>query len=159
MESNNNNTIYIQSTAQENGFLNTFFKIENGFRIDGLSYNSSEHFFQSKKFEFSDPAYFDTVRTSPSSNKAHQLGNARNGGILRPDWDAVKFDVMYQGNFEKFSQNEDLKKMLLDTGDKKISQLSNSDKFWSVTPNGGKDLLGRILMKIRETLKNEINIR
>ncbi len=153
MESNNNNIIYIQSTQQENGFLNTFFKIENGFIVDGLSYNSSEHFFQSKKFEYSDPCYFETVRTSPSSNKAHQLGNTRNGGILRPDWDAVKFDVMYQANFEKFSQNEELRKMLIDTGDKKISQLSNNDKFWSVTPNGGKDLLGKILMNIRETLK------
>ena len=35
-------------------------------------------------------------------------------------WDKVKFDVVYNGCKEKFTQNEKLKKVLMETGDKKI---------------------------------------
>ena len=148
-------TIYIGSTSETNGFLSTFFFLKDGCRVDGLYYPSSEHYFQSKKLEFSDDKYAEIVRNSDSSNQANYKGNDRkNGGILRPDWDAVKYDVMYDANYHKFKQNPYLKKMLLDTGDSIISSKSTSDTYWAITPNGGKDFLGKILMKIRDELKN-----
>lgn len=146
-------TIYIPKSTEKYGFLNPFSKVEDGFTVNGLVYNSAEHYFQSKKFEFTDSSFSEEVRKAKDSNLANRLGTSKNG-ILRPDWDAVKCDIMYEANWEKFSQKEDLKKMLLETEDKKISQLSRNEFFWSVSSEGyGNDLLGKILMKVRENLK------
>lgn len=35
---------------------------------------------------------------------------------LRPDWESVKYEVMYQICYAKFTQNPDLRKKLIDTG-------------------------------------------
>jgi len=80
-------------------------------------------------------------------------------------WDKVKFDVVYNGCKEKFTQNEKLKKALMETGDKKICEASPYDRIWGIALNEesakripesewpGQNLLGKVLMKVRAGLK------
>ena len=60
---------------------------------------------------------------------------------------------------EKFSHNKDLKEMLLETGDAIIEEGNDwNDTFWGVCNGKGENHLGKILMKIREELRNGNNI-
>jgi len=54
----------------------------------------------------------------------------------------------------KFSQNPELKRKLLDSGDRKLHEDSPSDMYWGVK---GQDKLGRILMNIRDELRKTEN--
>ena len=79
-------------------------------------------------------------------------------------WDLVKQDVVYMGNYLKFSQNKELKKILLDTGNKILVEASPTDNIWGIGFNEetalqsdpsswGLNLLGKALMEVRNTLK------
>lgn len=82
------------------------------------------------------------------------------------EWDQNKFDIIYQGNLEKFSQNDHLKKQLLETKDAILAEASPYDRIYGIgmssdNPNvqnpkkwNGQNLLGEALMKVRENIKN-----
>ena len=81
-------------------------------------------------------------------------------------WDAVKYDVVVDGNMAKFSQNPELKSFLLSTGDAKLVEASPVDRIWGVglaendpgiTDEAkwqGLNLLGKALMNVRARLRN-----
>ncbi len=47
-------------------------------------------------------------------------------------WDKVKYDIMYQANILKYSQNEDLLKLLLSTEGNKLVEASPYDSIWGI---------------------------
>ena len=58
---------------------------------------------------------------------------------------------MYEGLRHKFLQNEDLRVKLLETGDKKLIEHTDKDKFWGDGGNGkGENRLVILLMKLRD---------
>ncbi len=79
-------------------------------------------------------------------------------------WNEFKESIVFMGNYYKFNQNLDLKKILLSTSSK-IYEASPYDKIWGIgitkkqADNGikhkGQNLLGIALMTVREELKNE----
>ncbi len=77
---------------------------------------------------------------------------------LRPDWEDVKIAIMEEIVRTKFTQNEDLKAMLLATGDLVLEEGNAwGDTFWGVDAKTreGQNHLGRILMRVREELRNK----
>jgi ribA/ribD-fused uncharacterized protein len=80
-------------------------------------------------------------------------------------WNSVAQDIVYAGNYAKFSQNPKLLKALLDTGDRLLVEASPYDKIWGIglseldarktSPENwkGLNLLGKILTKVRDDLK------
>ena len=75
---------------------------------------------------------------------------------MRSDWEDVKFDVMYDIVKAKFTQNEDLKRKLLDTEGYYLEEGNNwGDKIWGVVNGVGENHLGKILMRVRNELKIE----
>ncbi|WP_196888637.1 NADAR family protein [Aureivirga sp. CE67] len=117
----------------------------------GKVWKTSEHYFQAQKFE--DKKYQEKIRNAISPMKAAELGRTRKVKIRR-NWDKIKDNVMYEIVFAKFSQHEDLKEILLSTGDSKIIEHTENDSYWGDGGDGsGKNKLGKILMKIRENLK------
>lgn len=88
--------------------------------------------------------------TSCSAREAKKLGKQIK---LRPDWEQVKFDVMFELLKQKFDDPR-LKKMLLDTGDAELIEGNTwGDTIWGcVDVEGewvGQNHLGKMLMKIR----------
>ena len=74
---------------------------------------------------------------------------------LRPDWEQVKVGLMEEIVRAKFTQNEELKRLLLATGDKRLAEGNTwGDTFWGVDlrTGQGENHLGRILMKVRGEL-------
>ena len=86
-----------------------------------------------------------------SPKEAKKFG--RNETIITPAWDVIKKNKMYQIVYEKFSQNEDLKKKLIDTGDAYIEETNYwKDTYWGVCDGRGQNKLGEILMIVRNSL-------
>lgn len=74
----------------------------------------------------------------------------------RPDWDAVRFKIMYWCLQVKLIQNwERFYRDLKETGRKQIVEFSTKDKVWAACSINehqlqGINALGRLLMKLRE---------
>lgn len=77
--------------------------------------------------------------------------------LLRPDWEEIKDEVMLQVLRMKFSQNPEIAKELLATGDAILIEHTRNDDYWADGGDGsGKNKLGLLLMQVREELKNSI---
>ena len=85
-------------------------------------------------------------------------------------WNKTSFAIVKRGVKAKFSQNEDIRKELLSTGNELLAECSPTDKKWGigidindtdrfiVSKWNGKNYLGRILMEVREELRQELLI-
>jgi len=77
-------------------------------------------------------------------------------------WKREADRIVEEGNFAKFGQNEDLKAVLLGTGDRELVESSPDDKIWGIGFKGdegegkesewGNNGLGKALMRARERL-------
>lgn len=83
---------------------------------------------------------------------AARLGRSR-AQAIRKDWEQVKDELMKQALLAKFSQNEEIRKVLLSTGDAHLVEHTKNDRYWGDGGDGsGKNRLGAILMEVREML-------
>lgn len=72
---------------------------------------------------------------------------------IREDWEQVKFQVMEDIVRDKFTHPE-VRQLLLDTGDEELIEGNSwNDVVWGVCKGIGENRLGKILMKVREELK------
>lgn len=134
----------------EYGCFSNFSK--HGFELDGKYWMTSEHYFQAKKFIGTECE--EEVRISSTPMKAANIGRDRSKP-LRKDWEEVKDDIMRKAVLEKFKANNDAKKILLSTGDEEIIEKTTKDYYWGCGEDGsGKNMLGKILMEIRDILRN-----
>jgi type I restriction enzyme S subunit len=83
----------------------------------------------------------------------------------RPDWDSVRVEVMRWCLRVKLAQNWDaFGQLLLSTGDRLIVEESSRDGFWgarAIDENTlvGANVLGRLLMELRDELKRDVGER
>lgn len=119
--------------------------------IDGVTWPTSEHFFQAQKFD--DPAIQARIRAAASPMEAATLGRSRDFP-LRPDWEQVKDDVMAMALHAKFTQHRELREQLLATGDATLVEHTANDRYWADGGDGrGRNMLGTLLMRLREELR------
>jgi ribA/ribD-fused uncharacterized protein len=124
--------------------------------LDGFHWPTTEHYFQAQKFVGTE--YYDKVRLAETPRVAADLGRNRSFP-LRKDWEQVKDDVMRKAVLKKVETYKDIMLMLLNTGDEEIIEDSPVDYYWGCGSEGtGKNMLGKILMEIREKMKSNKNI-
>lgn len=142
------NTIRFYSVADEYGEFSNF--AEYPIRIDGESWPTTEHYFQAQKFD--DTAYRQRIRRASSPMEAARMGRDRRMK-LRRDWESAKVSVMHAALLAKFSQHENLRAMLLSTGNARLVEHTDNDDYWGDGGDGrGRNMLGQLLMRVRETL-------
>ena len=111
---------------------------------------TTEHYFQAQKFK--DSQHLEQIRKANSPMIAARLGRDRTKK-LRKDWESVKDNIMYDALLAKFTQHEDLKQLLLSTGDAKLIEHTSNDSYWGDGGHGrGRNILGIILMRVRDEL-------
>ena len=114
---------------------------------------TSEHYFQSQKFL--DLGHQEEIRRAKTPMIAARLGRERSRP-LRRDWEAVKDTVMRDAVEAKFRQHTELRALLLATGTAELVEHTDADDYWGDGGDGsGRNMLGRILMEVRETLRGE----
>ena len=136
-------------------FLSNFYQstITDG----NLMFPTVEHMFQAAKTI--NMAEYEKIACARTPNEAKYLGRHC---TIRKDWEEVKEQVMYKALVEKFSIPE-LQKALLATGDEELIE----GNYWHDNTWGdcycdhckdikGQNLLGKLLMQIREEIKSSI---
>lgn len=115
---------------------------------EGLEYPSSENAYQSAKTL--DPDIKLTLANcSPSESKKYSKLVE-----LRPFWDEIKYQVMFQICLDKFTRNPELGTLLIDTGDRYLEETNHwQDTYWGVCDGIGQNNLGKILMDIRRMIQ------
>ena len=123
------------------------------FRLKNKIWKTSEHYFQAQKF--AGTPHEEEVRLAGSPMIAARMGRDRKRP-LRPDWEAVKLDIMREALRAKFTQNEELKRILLETEDAILVEHTTNDNYWGDGGDGsGQNMLGKLLMEVREELKSK----
>lgn len=75
---------------------------------------------------------------------------------LPESWNEDRIVVMYELLEDKFYHNEKLRQALKDTGDIYLQEDNTwGDKFWGVCNDEGCNMLGKMLMEIRQNIQNE----
>jgi ribA/ribD-fused uncharacterized protein len=130
-------------------FLSNFYP--SPIRIDGVSWSTVEHYYQAMKSK--DAKWQDKVRDADAPRDARRMGRRVK---IRDDWEYVKDSIMEKAVRTKFTQHAYLKRLLLNTGDLELEEGNNHrDKYWGIDLKTGigKNMLGKILMKIRDELR------
>jgi len=141
-------TIYFYSSKTAYAEFSNF--SPDGFKLKGKYWPTVEHYFQAQKFP-NNPLE-ERIRTASRPTEAKKLGRTRSVR-LRPDWEKVKDNIMREAVMAKFSTHDDLKKLLLETGDEELVENAPMDSYWGCGKNGnGKNMLGKILMETRKNL-------
>lgn len=94
-----------------------------------------------------------------SLSKPHEAKKYGQIVTIKPDWDKTRIGAMANVLIAKFEQNSYLAKKLLETGDKYLEETNWwNDTFWGVCRGVGENNLGKLLMMIRQMLREgEIN--
>jgi hypothetical protein len=135
------------------------------FTIDGIIYNCAEQWMMCSKartFPDNDNILAKILQSKiPSEIKA--LGRKVNN-YDDTIWSKIRYNIVVKGNYAKFSQNDNLKKILLDTNNAILAEANPYDRLWGVglakensdihnpTKWRGQNLLGQALMEVRTQL-------
>jgi ribA/ribD-fused uncharacterized protein len=141
--------IHFYSTRDEYGCFSNFSR--HSIFLAGKRWATSEHYFQAQKFHGTE--HEEKVRLCKTARQAADLGRSRKLP-LRRDWESVKDQVMLEALRAKFTQHEDLRGILLGTGDALLVEHTDRDSYWGDGGDGsGKNRLGQLLMQVREELR------
>ena len=129
----------------------------------GVTYNSTEQYMMAHKALLMND--HDMYSKIMESNDPRTIKYAYGRNVKNFDqklWDEHKFDIVYQGNLLKFSQNTYYRNYLINTGDTIIVEASPTDTIWGIGLSiedavrglgwRGENLLGKAIMKVREKI-------
>jgi ribA/ribD-fused uncharacterized protein len=135
------------------------------FKVGMITYNCCEQYMMASKARmFLDVRSEQAIMASKSPQQQKKFGR----GVHNFDvdkWNRVCKNVVYMANHAKFSQHDDLKQLLLDTGDRILAEASPLDKIWGIglakeDPDAldkskwqGTNWLGEVLMDVRDSLQ------
>ena len=134
------------------------------FEVDGVHYHTTEQYMMAQKaLLFGDQEVYEQIMAAEGPQAYKALGRkVRN--FVPETWNQEKTNIVLRGNIAKFSQNEELKNFILNTGEKVLVEASPYDDIWGVKrkmddpdimdPNkwAGENLLGFVLMETRDIL-------
>jgi ribA/ribD-fused uncharacterized protein len=139
--------IYFYSRKDEYGWMSNFERSPQF--VEWKWYKTNEHYYQSIKAV--DKHIAKWIADAPNPYLAMKAGRSLRPEEFSDNWEDIKVDVMLNGLRAKF-KNPTLREKLLNTGDAILHEDSATDMFWGVK---GQDMLGKLLMKVREEIRNE----
>lgn len=138
------------------------------FMADNFSFTCTEQYMMYRKaLLFSDKKIADKIVRIGYNPGEHKSLGREVSSFVQEVWDMEKQNIVYQGNYYKFTQSIELKKSLLGTTPKTLVEASPVDKIWGIglsidDPSRfdinnweGENLLGFILTRLREDLLQE----
>ena len=136
-------------------FKNQYFFLSNFYEYpiyyNKLVFCNAEAAFQAQKV-INEKDQYKFINLNAS--QARKLGKTVQ---LRKDWKEIKDNVMYEIVKRKFLTNKELQQKLLETKEEELVEGNWwHDTYWGVDSKTGigQNKLGKILMKVREEVKN-----
>ena len=133
------------------GFIGDYAFLSNDYQVpvqyQGLQYTNSESAYQAAKcITIADRLTYTSVSGLEARRKSRT-------GLHQSDFSKYKLDIMRDICFCKFSQNPTLANKLLNTCDAELIA-EGFGTYWGTSHLVGRNELGKILMKVRERLRN-----
>lgn len=144
------------------GFLSNWHPAQMNYK-GKFFYNSEQAYMWEKALYFDDEESAEEILKTSSPSEAKKLGR-KVKGFDTDEWNKVSYNIMYEVCLEKFKQNKDLKKYLIDTNEKILVEASPYDKIWGIGLNEerakrtepskweGMNWLGKVLMDVRKEI-------
>lgn len=159
------NIICFHNPNEPNGFLSNWYLAD--FVVNGIQFSSVEKYMMYKKASiFGDYLMASNILETDKADCIKQYGRS----VSNYDdhiWSGIRQVMVYKGLFEKFNQNEELKRKLFMTGDSILAECAVKDRIWGIglamTDQrrnniqywNGQNLLGYSLMLVRSELKTQ----
>ncbi|MGW1741430.1 NADAR family protein [Nocardia sp. NPDC001965] len=139
------------------------------FTVDGSVFPTAEHYMMWRKANlFDDTGIAAQVLAADSPGAAKALGR-RIAGFDDALWEMHRFGIVVAGSIAKFGQHAELRRFLVNTGDRVLVEASPMDRIWGIglaadDPRAadpaqwrGSNLLGFALMEARAVLRGSVN--
>ncbi|MEZ4829155.1 MAG: NADAR family protein [Bacteroidia bacterium] len=118
--------------------------------LDGYLWPTSEHYYQSRKFE--EKEYQELILNLEDPIDAWRL-TRKMADKVRPDWDMIKEAVMKKVLTAKALQHKSIWQTLRETGSMTLVEEADDDPYWGTGEDGkGKNRLGILWMEVRDAL-------
>jgi ribA/ribD-fused uncharacterized protein len=125
--------------------------------FEGQTYPTAEHAYQAGKARKAEVR--DWLMAAPSPALLAMAAHGLYYWDITPGWSTSKFARMRAVLLAKFTQHEDLKRILLDTGDATLIESATVDnavnRLWGQVNGVGKNMLGQMLRELREKLRSD----
>jgi len=140
------------------------------FVISGIKYCCCEQYMMHKKALLFNDYVIATEIMKTNSPKLHQELGRKIKDFDQTLWDSNKERIVYDANIARFTQSEPCRELLFSTDQALLVEASPYDIVWGVGLGKddprilnesnwrGQNLLGKILTKIRDEIKNDKNI-
>ena len=135
---------------------------DHSVEIDGVKYTSVEQYFQAMKAtEFKDDETLKKILKTKTAKAIKGLGN-KIKDFNEDTWKLRRDDVMKKAVRAKFVQHPELRKRLVETGEKTIGFADARDNYWSIGTSmvqekarlpskwKGENHLGKLMMDLRK---------
>ena len=156
---------FFHRPEEPNGYLSNWYL--SSFDLDDMHFSSVEQYIMYRKcMLFGDETSAKAVLAT--EDVATQQAIGRNAsGYINAVWAGARQMVVYRALMAKFTQNDDLRQQLLDTGDAYLVECAGSDRVWAcgirlddekrfdASNWTGSNILGFALMEVREQLRGE----
>ena len=157
-----NGVIGFHGSAKQYGYLSNWYLSK--FTVDGKCFTSMEQWIMySKAILFSDEAMADQIMHKIRPDIVKRLGR-KVSGYTDSKWAAERYEILVKGLSAKFSQSDELRELLLATGDYTLAEFAKRDRIYGIGMDDsdyyrfdpskwyGQNLLGKALMQVREQL-------
>lgn len=129
--------------------------------FQGVVYPTAEHAYQAGKARR--PEVRDWLMAAPSPALLAMAAHGLYQWDVTPSWSRIKFDRMRGVLQAKFTQHDDLRKLLLSTGSARLVESATVDnavnRLWGEVNVVGKNMLGEFLMEVRAQLVSQTKKR
>lgn len=154
--------ICFHNPNEDNGYLSNWYP--SNFKVDNVNFSSMEQYMMYKKAVcFRDKDTADKILVTNDVAEIKALGRLV-ADYNESYWNGARQIVVFEGLIAKFSQNEDLKKLLKATENAVLAECAVKDRIWGIGLSmkdperfeidkwKGQNLLGYALMMVRERL-------
>lgn len=123
--------------------------------FEGVEYPTSEHAYQAGKA--AKPEVRAWLLAAPTPALCALAAHALPTWDVTPNWAETKLDHMRAVLRAKFEQHPELAVLLADTGDARIVESATTNnavnRFWGEVNGKGQNMLGVMLMELRDSLR------
>lgn len=155
--------ITFHNPDEENGCFSNWYL--SNFTAGDVRYTSMEQYMMHQKaVVFGDYEIAKQILATNDVGYIKELGR-KVSGYRDNVWNGVRQIIVYEGLMAKFTQNPELKRALLDTGNAVLAEAAVNDRIWGIGLSmkdkkrldpkqwNGQNLLGYALMLVREKLR------
>jgi hypothetical protein len=144
---------FYRASERPYGAFSNLFRREIEF--EGDVFATSEHAYQAGKAR--KPEVRKWLMAAPSPALLAMAAHGLYYWDVAPGWSRTKFDRMRRVLRAKFTQHEDLRELLLSTGEARLVESATVDnpvnRLWGEVNGVGSNMLGVMLMELRDAIR------